>query len=184
MTCRRHRERHPNPIIGLIIAVFVLVFLVIRTRVHRPDRHAGGGLHRRDHRRHEHRQDPHRDHQGFGSTLGSIGIVIGLGVMMGRLLEVSAPPNRSPTASSSGSASAARRALAITGYIVSIPIFVDSAFVILYPVAKALAKAASVPCSPWGGARRRPAVTHHTVPPTPGPLGLPVCLAWTSAPCC
>lgn len=27
-------------------------------------------------------------------------------------------------------------ALAITGYIVSIPIFVDSAFVILYPVAK------------------------------------------------
>jgi GntP family gluconate:H+ symporter len=26
---------------------------------------------------------------GFGSTLGTIGIVIGLGVMMGRILEVS-----------------------------------------------------------------------------------------------
>ena len=58
----------PTPIIGLIIAVFVLVFLVIRTRVYRPDRHAGGGLHRRDHRRHEHRQDLTVITQGFGST--------------------------------------------------------------------------------------------------------------------
>jgi GntP family gluconate:H+ symporter len=31
-------------------------------------------------------------------------------------------------------------ALAITGYFLSIPMFMDSAFVILYPIAKALAK--------------------------------------------
>lgn len=78
---------------------------------------------------------------GFGTTLGSIGPVIGLGVMMGRLLEVSGAAER--IARSFIKWLGKRReewALAITGYIVSIPIFVDSAFVILYPVAKALAK--------------------------------------------
>ena len=79
----------PTPIIGLVIAVFVLVFLVVRTRVHALIAMlaaaciAGitGGM----------TIDKTLTviTQGFGSTLGSIGIVIGLGVMMGRLLEVS-----------------------------------------------------------------------------------------------
>ncbi len=63
-------------------------------------------------------------------------------------------------------------ALAITGYIVSIPIFVDSAFVILYPVAKALAKSGKRSLLTLGVALAGGlVVTHHTVPPTPGPLG-------------
>jgi H+/gluconate symporter-like permease len=141
----------PTPIIGLIIAVFVLVFLVIRTRVHALIAMlaaaciAGitGGM--------SIDKTLTVITQGFGSTLGSIGIVIGLGVMMGRLLEVSGAAEQ--IAYSFIKWLGKRReewALAITGYIVSIPIFVDSAFVILYPVAKALAKVASAPCSPWG----------------------------------
>ncbi len=64
-------------------------------------------------------------------------------------------------------------ALAITGYIVSIPIFVDSAFVILYPVAKALAKNGKRSLLTLGVALAGGlVVTHHTVPPTPGPLGV------------
>lgn len=79
----------PTPIIGLVIAVFVLVFLVVRTRVHALIAMlaaaciAGitGGM--------SIDKTLTVITQGFGSTLGSIGIVIGLGVMMGRLLEVS-----------------------------------------------------------------------------------------------
>ena len=64
-------------------------------------------------------------------------------------------------------------ALAITGYIVSIPIFVDSAFVVLYPVAKALAKNSKRSLLTLGVALAGGlVVTHHTVPPTPGPLGV------------
>ena len=62
--------------------------------------------------------------------------------------------------------------IALTGYIVSIPIFVDSAFVILCPVSKALAKKGNrsiltLGISLAGGL----VVTHTMVPPTPGPLG-------------
>ncbi|EHR5405547.1 GntP family permease [Salmonella enterica] len=131
----------PTPIIGLIVAVFVLVWLVLRTRVHAliamlaaaciAGLLGGMGIDK----------TLSVITSGFGTTLGSIGLVIGLGVMMGRLLEVSGAAER--IAWSFIKWLGKRReewALAITGYIVSIPIFVDSAFVILYPVAKALAK--------------------------------------------
>ncbi len=164
----------PTPIIGLIIAVFVLVFLVIRTRVHALIAMlaaaciAGitGGM--------SIDKTLSVITQGFGSTLGSIGIVIGLGVMMGRLLEVSGAAEQ--IAYSFIKWLGKRReewALAITGYIVSIPIFVDSAFVILYPVAKALAKSGKRSLLTLGVALAGGlVVTHHTVPPTPGPLGV------------
>ncbi len=79
----------PIPIIGLIIAVAVLLFLVLRTRVHAfiamliASAIAGlvGGLNASD--------TLSVISKGFGSTLGSIGLVIGLGVMMGSILEVS-----------------------------------------------------------------------------------------------
>lgn len=63
--------------------------------------------------------------------------------------------------------------MAITGYIVSIPIFVDSAFIILSPLAKALSKKTgrsivTLAVALAGGA----VVIHSAVPPTPGPLGL------------
>lgn len=64
-------------------------------------------------------------------------------------------------------------ALAITGYVVSIPIFVDSAFLVLYPVAKALARTGKRSLLTLGVALAGGlVVTHHVVPPTPGPLGV------------
>lgn len=79
----------PVPIIGLIVAVAVLVYLVLRTRVHAfiamliASAIAGlvGGLNATE--------TLAVISKGFGGTLGSIGIVIGLGVMMGSILEVS-----------------------------------------------------------------------------------------------
>ena len=161
------------PIIGLMVAVAVLIFLVLRTKVHpliamlSAACIAGltGGL----------SVDSTIDSitKGFGSTLGSIGIVIGLGVMMGRILEVSGAAEQ--IAFSFIKILGRKReewALAWTGYLVSIPIFADSAFVILYPIGKALAlkgnrSILTLGVSLAGGL----VVTHTLVPPTPGPLG-------------
>ena len=164
----------PTSVIGLIIAVFVLIFLVLRTRVHVLIAMliaaciAGliGGLSVDD--------TMSAISNGFGGTLGSIGIVIGLGVMMGAILETSG----------AGESIAyhfikwlgkkkEETALAITGYIVSIPVFVDSALIILFPIAKSLAKTSNrsiltLTVALAGGL----VVAHHCIPPTPGPLGV------------
>ena len=162
------------PVIGLAVAIFVLIFLVLRTRVHAllamliAATIAGisGGL--------TAAETVTIITKGFGSTLGSIGIVIGLGVMMGRVLEVSGAAEQIAYSFIKWLGKKREEwALAITGYIVSIPIFVDSAFVILYPLAKALAKNGKRNLLTLGVALAGGlAVTHHTVPPTPGPLGV------------
>ncbi|SUC29725.1 Gnt-I system [Providencia rettgeri] len=72
------------PVIGLAVAIFVLIFLVLRTRVHAllamliaaAIAGVSGGL--------TAAETVTVITKGFGSTLGSIGIVIGLGVMMGK----------------------------------------------------------------------------------------------------
>lgn len=63
--------------------------------------------------------------------------------------------------------------MAIAGYIVSIPIFVDSAFVILNPLVKSLSRKTGKSVVTLGVALAIGLVaTHHAVPPTPGPLGV------------
>src|SRR5690606_8522029 len=63
--------------------------------------------------------------------------------------------------------------VALTGYVVSIPIFVDSAFVILTPLAKALSSKTGKSVVGLGVALGIGlTATHHLVPPTPGPLGV------------
>lgn len=109
---------------------------------------------------------------GFGNTLGSIGIVIILGAMIGVFLE--------KTGASGAIAKAMLRlvgekrtglSLSLTGYIVSIPVFCDSGFIVLVPLVRELARRANL-------GRLTLAVclatglysTHCLVPPTPGPL--------------
>lgn len=161
-------------ILGLVIGVFVLIFLVIRTKVHVfPALLIGaaltgiiGGM------------PPlaviDSITSGFGTTLGNIGIVIGFGVMLGRVLEVSGAAER--LAFSVIKMIGKRKeewAMALTGYIVSIPIFVDSAFVILAPVIKALSSKTGKSIVSLGIALGVGLIiTHHLVPPTPGPLGV------------
>lgn len=162
------------PIAGLVIAVFVLIFLVLRTKVHPLIAMifaaciAGvtGGL--------SMKETINAITSGFGSTLGSIGIVIGLGVMMGRILEVSGAAEQ--IAYSFIKLLGRRKeewSLAATGYLVSIPIFADSAFVILYPIAKALSKKGGRSLLTMVVALAGGLIVAHTlVPPTPGPLGV------------
>src|SRR5690606_20392705 len=109
---------------------------------------------------------------GFGNTLAGIGIVIAMGVMIGKVLE------------ETGGADALAKmfvrlagkgredvAMTATGAVVSVPVFCDSGFVILHPLAKSLARRYGKPLvvlslALAGGL----SITHHMVPPTPGPL--------------
>ena len=64
-------------------------------------------------------------------------------------------------------------ALTLTGFIVSIPIFCDSAFVILFPISKAISQKTRKNLVVLSGALAMGLVITHTmVPPTPGPLAV------------
>ena len=112
--------------------------------------------------------------KGFGGTLGGIGIIIGLGVMMGQIFEASGAAERMARAFLKLFGKGREEfAMAITGYVVSIAIFCDSGFVILSPLARALSKETkksmvSLSVALAGGL----VITHSLVPPTPGPLGV------------
>ncbi|GAA5168814.1 GntP family permease [Ornithinimicrobium tianjinense] len=163
----------PSAVVGLVAAIAVLVFLVLRTKVHAllalivaasiaglsagmtPDAAIKSIT------------------SGFGSTLGTIGLVVGFGVMMGRLLEISGAAEKlAITLIRWLGTKREEWALAVAGYIISIPIFVDSAFVILNPLVKSLSRTAGRSVLTLGIALAGGMVlTHHAVPPTPGPLG-------------
>lgn len=109
---------------------------------------------------------------GFGNTLRSTGIIIGLGVMMGIILEESGAAEKLAfTVIKKIGKNKEEWALGLTGYIVSIPVFADSALVILTPIAKALSKLTGKSVVGLGLALAFGLqLTHVFVPPTPGPL--------------
>ena len=111
---------------------------------------------------------------GFGGTRGSIGIIIGFGVMMGQIFEVTGAAKRmAHTFLKLFGKKREEEALALTGFLVSIPIFCDSGFVVLAPIAKAISKATKKSVIGLGTALAAGLViTHSLVPPTPGPLGV------------
>ncbi|HHU09129.1 MAG TPA: GntP family permease [Intrasporangiaceae bacterium] len=109
---------------------------------------------------------------GFGSTLGSIGIVIGLGVAIGKILEVSGGADAMARAFLRAFGKGREEwAMGSVGSLVSIPVFCDSGYVIMNPLARSIARvkrggyvalALALGCGMT--------LTHHMVPPTPGPL--------------
>jgi gluconate:H+ symporter, GntP family len=161
-------------LLGLGVGVFVLVFLVVRTKVHAfpalliAASLVGlvGGL--------APTAVADAITEGFGSTLAVIGLVIGFAVMLGKILEASGASER---LAYSFLRWLGRRkeewAVALTGYVVSVPVFVDSAFVILTPLARALSGRTGKSVIALGVALGIGlTATHHAVPPTPGPLGV------------
>lgn len=73
--------------------------------------------------------------EGFGSTLKSTGIIIGLGVMMGGILEKSGAAEKMAYSFIKLIGQKNEEwALAITGWFISIPVFADSAIVIFAPL--------------------------------------------------
>jgi len=110
---------------------------------------------------------------GFGDTIGAIGIVILAGCIIGTMLEKSGGAYRlAESALRVTGRKNVPMAMAIVGYIVSIPVFCDSGFVLLSPLNKALAKRAGITLASCAIALSLGLYSTHTmVPPTPGPVG-------------
>ncbi len=109
---------------------------------------------------------------GFSGTFSSIGIVIILGALIGSILEVTGAAlkladiviklvgEKNPVL-----------AMELMGWVVSIPVFCDSGFVILNPIRKALVqrtKESSVAMTV--GLASGLYIAHVFIPPTPGPI--------------
>lgn len=110
--------------------------------------------------------------KGFGNTLKNIGIVIACGTIIGTFLERGGGTN-TIAAFVVGKVGERRAPLAmsITGFIVSIPVFCDSGFVILSTINKALSKKTGISLAVLAVALSTGLYTTHVfVPPTPGPL--------------
>jgi GntP family gluconate:H+ symporter len=110
--------------------------------------------------------------EGFGGVLGSIGLLILLGVIIGTFLE-----------KTGGAFVIAQKILAwigeksvmlammITGYILSIPVFGDSTFIMLNPINKSLSFKGKLPYAATTVAITLGVTASHSlVPPTPGPI--------------
>jgi GntP family gluconate:H+ symporter len=109
---------------------------------------------------------------GFGSTLGSIGIVIAAGSIIGEYLDRSggAKVLANKILDTVGEKNAPL-SMSLTGYIVSIPVFCDSGFIVLSALNKAISKRAKIPLTVLAVALASGLyATHVFVPPTPGPL--------------
>lgn len=161
-------------LIGLLIGIICLIFMIMKTKIHTflalilATIIVGiiGDM--------EYVKIIDSITKGFGGTLGSIGIIIGFGVMMGQLFEASGAAKRMALCFLKIFGKGKEElAMAITGFLVSIPIFCDSGFVILTPLVKAISKETKKSIVSLGLALASGLViTHSLVPPTPGPVGV------------
>jgi gluconate transporter len=112
--------------------------------------------------------------EGMGSTLGYIAVVIGLGAMIGELLQQSGGAERIATTllQRFGDRNAPW-ALGLTGLLVAIPVFFDVALILFIPLVYSLTRASgrsllfyAIPLV--AGI----AVAHSFIPPTPGPVAV------------
>lgn len=109
---------------------------------------------------------------GLGRTVAGIGIVIASGCIIGTVLE--------RTGAALVMANAALRlvgagrsllAMALTGSVVSVPVFCDSGYVVLSPLARSLARRTKQSMAAFAAALSMGLyATHCLVPPTPGPV--------------
>lgn len=110
---------------------------------------------------------------GFGNTAGFIGIVILAGSIIGKFLEKTG----GAFALADGTLKIVGKknvplGLSIIGYLVSIPVFCDSGFIIIAPLAKAMTKKVRISFASGAMALSLGLiVTHSIIPPTPGPVG-------------
>jgi GntP family gluconate:H+ symporter len=110
--------------------------------------------------------------KAFGGTAGNIGIVIAMAAIIGKCMMDSGAADRIVRSFLKvlGEKRAAT-ALMLSGFVLSVPVFFDTVFYLLIPLARSL----------WGRTRKNymlyvtaivagSAITHTLVPPTPGPL--------------
>lgn len=109
---------------------------------------------------------------GFSGTFNSIGIVIIMGALIGTLLEkTGAALKMADCVVKLVGKNNTSLAVLIMGWIVSIPVFCDSGFVILNPIRKALVRRTHASGVATAVAMSMGLyITHCFIPPTPGPI--------------
>jgi len=111
---------------------------------------------------------------GMGGTLGFVAIVVGLGAILGQILESSGGIERiADSLIRTFGPEKTQWSLGVTGFVVAIPVFFDVAFIILAPLLYGLANRSgrsllyyAIPL--LAGL----AITHSFIPPTPGPIAV------------
>ncbi|MCC9644281.1 GntP family permease [Rhodopirellula sp. JC740] len=108
----------------------------------------------------------------FGSSAGGVGIVIAMAAIIGKCMLDSGSADRIVrTAVGVTGEKKASLGLMISGFILAVPVFFDTVFYLLVPLARSLHKRTQsnylryLMAIATGGA-----ITHTLVPPTPGPL--------------
>ena len=109
---------------------------------------------------------------GFSGTFSSLGIVIILGAMIGFFLEkTGAALTMADWVVRKVGDKHPDLAILLMGWIVSIPVFCDSGYVILNPIRKAMIKKTGVSATAMAVALSVGLYTSHVfIPPTPGPI--------------
>lgn len=110
--------------------------------------------------------------EGFGRTIGAIGVVIVCGAIIAAFLQHSgAAAKLAEKILRMTSRRQVPTTMGIVGYLVSLPVFCDSGFVLLSPVNRALAIKAGASLAACSVALSLGLYATHTmVPPTPGPV--------------
>lgn len=111
---------------------------------------------------------------GFGSTLGSLAIIIGMGAVLGKLMVDSGAAQRvASTLLKKFGPKNVEWAILIVGAIFGISVFYEVAFIILAPLVISIAIEAKMPYLRLGITMVAAATMAHSIfPPQPGPTAL------------
>jgi Gnt-I system high-affinity gluconate transporter len=111
---------------------------------------------------------------GVGSTMGDVALIICLGAILGKILELSGAAGQiANTLIRSFGKKNIQWAVLLTGFFVGIPLFYNAGFVILVPLIFSIARTAGLPllyvAIPMAASL---STTHCFLPPHPGPMFL------------
>ena len=109
---------------------------------------------------------------GFGATVAGVGLLIGLGAMLGKLLADSGGANIiADTVLARSSRKALPWAMALIAAVLGLPLFFEVGVVLLIPIVLLVARRGNLPLMRVGiPALAGLSVLHGLVPPHPGPL--------------
>ena len=112
--------------------------------------------------------------KGVGSTLAGLALILCLGAILGKILEVGGAAEKiSSTLINSFGEKNIQWAVMLTGFLVGIPLFYNAGFVILVPLVFSIARRTKLPllyiAIPMAASL---SVTHCFLPPHPGPVVL------------
>ncbi len=112
--------------------------------------------------------------KGVGSTLGGLALIVCLGAVLGKILEISGAAEQITTTLINGFGEKnIQWAVLITGFLIGIPLYYNAGFVILVPLVFSIAKRTGLPllyiAIPMAAAL---STTHCFLPPHPGPVVL------------